>query len=166
MAELRRAATEGKLSEELAERIEAARARTYGDLDDLLDDLRPPAKPPVPLQHVEPYPTRPEVPPPVPGPYLPSPPPSGPAGRRGTSLADPLILSAGFSGAKRTGLWEVPPFLRVQAIADNVRLDCLQATSASQLIDLRVLPGAATVVVVVPEGGASSATGSARPGAR
>lgn len=154
VAELRRAATEGKLSEEeLAERIEAARAaRTYGDLDDLLDDLRPPAKPPVPLQHVEPYPTRPEVPPPVPGPYLPSPPPSGPAGPAGYSLADPLILSAGFSGAKRTGLWEVPPFLRVQAIADNVRLDCLQATSASQLIDLEVLPGAATVVVVVPEG--------------
>lgn len=155
VAELERAASEGKLTpDELAERIEAARAcRTYGDLDALLADLRPPAPdppaPPVQLQQVEPYPgAAHQLPAPV-GPYQPAPTPSGPPG---FTPADPLVVNAGFTGAKRTGPWEVPPFLRVQALADTVKLDCLQATSSSEVIDLEVLPGAGTVVVVVPEG--------------
>lgn len=149
VAELQRAAADGKLApDELAERTEAARlARTYGDLDALLADLRPPADvppaAPVRLQQVEAYPT-------VPGPAYPPIRPS--AIRPGFSPADPLVINAGFTGAKRTGPWEVPPFLQVQALADTVRLDCLQATSASEVIDLEVLPGAGTVVVIVPEG--------------
>ncbi len=146
VAELQRAAQDGKLTpDELADRAAtAAAARTYGDLDALLADLRPPADAaPVRLQQVEAYPPAPM--------YQRTPTPPGTA-RPGFSLADPLILNAGFSGTKRTGPWEVPPFLRVQALADTVRLDCLQATAGSEVIDLEVLPGAATVLVIVPEG--------------
>ncbi|MFT3831756.1 MAG: DUF1707 domain-containing protein [Micropruina sp.] len=149
VAELERAAGEGKLSpEELAERTATARqARTYGELHALFSDLRPPESPsmaPVRLQQVEAYPA-------VPGESYP-PLPSPSTLRPGYSPADPLVLNAGFSGAKRTGQWEVPPFLQVQALADTVRLDCLQARAVSEVIDLEVLPGAGTVVVVVPEG--------------
>ncbi|MFT4295085.1 MAG: DUF1707 domain-containing protein [Micropruina sp.] len=149
VAELERAAADGKLSpDELAERIELARAaRTYGDLNALLADLRPPAAnrpaPTVQLQQVEPYPAAPV--------YQRAPGPPATT-RPGYVPSDPLVLSAGFTGAKRAGPWEVPPFLQVQALADNVRLDCLQATCASEVIDLEVLPGAGTVVVIVPEG--------------
>jgi len=144
VAELQRAHADGKLAaEELAERTDAVRAtRTYGELDQLLGDLRPPAQPPVQLQQVESYPTGPV-------PYLP---PGAPPGPPGFSVADPLILNAGFTGAKRTGPWEVPPFLKVQALADTVRMDCLEATATSEIIDLEVLPGAGTVLVLVPEG--------------
>ncbi|MFT4216369.1 MAG: DUF1707 domain-containing protein [Micropruina sp.] len=149
VAELERAAADGKLApDELAERVAAAwAARTYGDLDAVLADLRPPADtgpmPAVQLRQVEPYPAAP-VYQRTPGPI--------PAMRPGFSPSDPLVLSAGFSGAKRTGAWEVPPFLQVQALADNVRLDCLQASATSEIIDLEVLPGADTVLVIVPEG--------------
>lgn len=144
--ELERAAADGKLApDELAERTAQARAaRTFADLDALLADLRPPTPPAVQLQQVEAYPVQ-SYPPAA----YPAPTPSGPAG---FSPQDPLIVNAGFSGAKKTGPWEIPPFLQVHAVADTVRLDCLQATARSQIIDLEVLAGLGTVVVVVPEG--------------
>ena len=141
VAELQQAAVDGKMTpDELTERSALAQAaRTYADLDALLGDLRPPA-PPVQLQPVQSYP--------VTG-YRGS---SDPTAPPGWSPHDPLLINAGFTGAKRTGEWQVPPFLQVQALADTVRLDCLQATTTSELIDLEVLPGAGAVVLVVPEG--------------
>lgn len=142
IAELRRATVDGKLTEdELAERIAlAGAARTYADLDAVLADLRPPEEAPaVRLQQVESYPVAP----------YPAPAPSGPPG---FSPTDPLLVNAGFTGAKKAGPWQIPPFLRVQALADTVRLDCLQASTVSEVIDLEVIPGAGTVVLVVPEG--------------
>ncbi len=146
IGELQRAAQDGKLTpDELAERTAAAgTARTYGDLDALLADLRPPEEvSPVRLQQVEAYP-------PAPVYQRTATPPA--MARPGFSPSDPLVLNAGFTGTKRTGPWEVPPFLQVQALADTVRLDCLEATSSSEVIDLEVLPGAGTVLVIVPEG--------------
>lgn len=142
VAELQRAAADGKLApDELAQRIDAAGvARTYADLDLLLADLRPPAQAPATrLQQVEPYPVA----------SYPAVPQSRPPG---FSVQDPLVINAGFTGAKKTGPWQLPPFVRVQALADTVRLDCLQATAQSEVIDLEVLPGVGTVVVVLPEG--------------
>ena len=107
VAELQQAAVDGKLTpDELTERSALAQAaRTYADLDALLGDLRPPA-PPVQLQPVQSYP--------VTG-YRGS---SDPTAPPGWSPHDPLLINAGFTGAKRTGPWEVPPFLQVQALAD------------------------------------------------
>lgn len=156
IAELQRAAADGKLSpDELEERTALARAaRTYADLDALLADLRAPGPvPPTPsvtLQQVEAYP-----PPAYPNPGYPN--ASMPAGPPGFSPHDPMIVNAGFTGAKKTGSWDVPPFLQVQALADTVRLDCLQARATSEVIDLEVLPGAGTVLIVVPEGWAVQA---------
>ena len=136
VADLQQAAADGKLTpHELAERTALAQAaRTYADLDAVLADLRPPV-PAVQWQPVQQHPA-------APGTTVPP----------GWSPHDPLLINAGFTGAKRTGDWQVPPFLQVQALADTVRLDCLQATTTSELIDLEVLPGAARVVLVVPEG--------------
>lgn len=145
VAALQRAAAEGKLTaEELQQRTAAAQAaRVYADLDVLLADLQPTAGPsaqPVPLPRVEQYPVAPTGPRQL---------PSGPPGY---IPGDPLIINAGFTGAKRTGPWQLPPFVRVQALADTVRLDCLQATTQAEVIDLEVLPGAGTVLLVVPSG--------------
>ena len=147
IADLQQAAADGKLTpDELDQRVEAAlTARTYADLDALLDDLRPPpAEAPLRLQQVEPYPVQ-----GYPPAGYPPPTPSGPPG---FSPQDPLIINAGFTGAKKTGPWEIPPFLQVQATADTARIDCLQATARSPIIDLEVLAGLGTVVLVVPEG--------------
>lgn len=130
---LRQACADGKLSEsERDERSERARAAvTVADLNALLSDVRPLSTPPA-----------------VTGPTAPLPSNAIP----GTSAYDPLVLSAGFSGEKREGPWELPPFIRAHALADNVRLDCLFATAASPVIDLEVVPGAGTVLLVLPSG--------------
>jgi len=79
---------------------------------------------------------------------------SGPPGLvpPGYRRDDPLLLSAGVSTEKREGTWTVPPFLRVQALVDNVRLNCLLATPAAQVIDLELQAGAGTVILVLPLG--------------
>lgn len=149
IADLQRAAADGKLQpDELQERIEAAgRARTRADLAALLGDLKPvqpsvaAAGPTVRLQQVEAYPGVQQG--------MPAVPTAAPAGFHPD---DPLILNAGFTGAARGGDWQIPPFLRAQALADNVRLDCLQAIASTDVIDLEVLPGAGNVVLILPEG--------------
>ena len=80
--------------------------------------------------------------------------PDGPAGLvpPGYRPDDPLVLSAGVSTEKREGAWTVPPYLRVQALVDNVRLNCLLATPTAQVVDLEVLAGAGTVILVLPPG--------------
>lgn len=139
-AMLRSAAEEGRLtSAELEERLQAAAgARTQEDLAGVLADLVRPAGLPSPL------------------------PPAGPiapavAGPPGYHPADPLLLTATMSKAKRQGSWEVPPFIRAQALLDTVKLDCLFATSAAPVIDLEVLPGAGTILLVLPDGWAVNA---------
>ena len=126
IAGLRRAAEEGRLAaEELDLRAARARqARTRGELEVLLADLVGPANRTNPGMLVAPG-------------YRPD---------------DQLMLSAGFSGEKRTGVWTVPPFLRAHALADDVRLDCRHAQTVAPVIDLEVLPGAGAVVLVLPPG--------------
>lgn len=123
---LRRAAEEGRLAaEELDLRTARARqARTLGELEVLLADLVVPANPVHPGALVAPG-------------YRPD---------------DQLMLSAGFSGEKRTGVWTVPPFLRAHALMDDVRLDCRHAQAAAPVIDLEILPGAGAVLLVLPPG--------------
>ena len=132
---LREAAEEGRLTaEELDDRVAGARAaRTVNDLGALLADLRPAASPlPVPMTT---------------------------AAAALAALADlgnrpdaPLVLTAGLDGVKRTGEWLVPPFLRAQAGIETVRIDCLRARAAAEVIDLEVQAVAGTVVLVLPEG--------------
>lgn len=75
----------------------------------------------------------------------------------GYAVHDRLQIVAGWSSERRTGRWTIPPFLRVQAAASNVRLDCREATAAAPLIDLEIGGGIAKVSLIVPDGWAVSA---------
>lgn len=141
VAELRRATEEGRLTaEELDERTGRARvARTTGELAALLGDLQPGPAARLPV--------RPST-----------------AAEALAALASvghrpeaPLILNAGWSGEKRTGTWLVPPFIVARAGVETVRIDCLQARAAAEVIDLAVEGTMGTVVLVLPEGWAVNA---------
>jgi len=136
VADLRRAAEDGRLTaEELDERAERARvARTSTELAALFADLRPGTS----LSATVPMPT---------------------AAQALAALANvghrpeaPLILDAGWSGTKRTGAWVVPPFMVARAGIETVRIYCLQARAATEVIDLVVEATMGTVVLVLPDG--------------
>lgn len=141
VAELRRAAEEGRLTaEELDERTERARtARTTGELAVLLADLQPGRAAPLPVR------------PPTAAEALAA------LANVGHRPEAPLILNAGWSGEKRTGAWLVPPFIVAKAGVETVRIDCLQARAAAEVIDLAVEGTMGTVVLVLPEGWAVNA---------
>lgn len=138
VAVLQDAASDGRLSmAELEERVEAAlSAKTYADLDVLVADLS-----------VElPWRRR----------------SSGLAPRNsptsvGYSREDPLRLDGGMSSEKRTGPWTVPPFMVINQGLGSVRLNCLEATPAAELIDIVVIGGAGSVLLVLPTGWAVDA---------
>ena len=133
---LQEAAADGRLGmDELDERLDAAlRAKTYGDLEPLVADLstelpwRPSrSMPPAPM---------PQTGPPAPG----------------YSREDPLRLDGGVSSEKREGVWLMPPYLRISSGAGTVRLNCLQARVAAPVIEIEVIAGAGSVVIIVPDG--------------
>jgi hypothetical protein len=137
-AVLQEAAGDGRLSmAELDDRLEAAlQAKTYADLDPLVADLS-----------VE----------------LPS--HSLSSGRRraqgppsaGYSREDPLRLDAGMGSEKRQGVWTVPPFIVIKQGMGSVKLNCVEAIPAAQLIEIQVIGGAGSIVLVLPDGWAVDA---------
>lgn len=135
VAELRRAAEDGRLTaEELDDRTSRARAaRTAAELAAVTADLPAGAGPGRGVA-----PSQAAV--------------LAALGQVGQRSEDPLVLSAGFDSEKRSGQWVVPPFLRVQALFDTVKIDCLQARAGADVIDLEVQPGAGTCLLVLPEG--------------
>lgn len=142
---LQEAAVDGRLGmDELDERLgKALQAKTYGDLEPLVADLsaelpwrssRSASVPPV------------AVPPSVP----PGPPPAG------YSREDPLRLDGGMGTEKREGVWTVPPYLRISSGAGTVKLNCLRATVAAPVIEIEVVAGAGSVLIIVPDGWAAN----------
>lgn len=136
VAELRRAAEDGRLSaEELDERTARARsARTNDELSGLLADLGSSGVVAMPVR----LPTAAEA--------------LAALARVGYRPDDPLVLNAGVSGESRRGTWTVPPFMVARAGIETVRIDCLQASAAAEVIELVVEATLGTVVLVVPEG--------------
>jgi Domain of unknown function (DUF1707) len=138
VAALQEAAGDGRLSmAELDDRLEAAlQAKTYADLDPLVADLS-----------VE-----------LPSHGLSS---AGSQAHRppsaGYSREDPLRLDAGMGTEKRGGVWTVPPFMLINQGLGSVKLNCLEATPAAQLIEIEVLGGAGSIVLVLPDGWAVDA---------
>lgn len=134
---LQEAAADGRLGmEELDERLEAAlQARTYADLDPLVQDLG------VELAWNGKTAAHPvHQGPPAPG----------------YSRQDPLRLEGGVSSEKREGAWVVPPFLRISSGAGSVRLNCLRATAAAPAVEVEVVAGVGSVLIIVPEGWAAN----------
>lgn len=130
IAVLQKAAVDGRLTgDELEDRLGRALAsRTRGELRTLLEDLVPRA----PLNEML----------------------TGVPERRnfgpGFSWEDPLVLKAAWSDEVRLGAWEVPPFLEAHPVASNVKLNFVDATPISLVIDLVLFGGAGNLVLVVP----------------
>jgi uncharacterized protein DUF1707 len=132
-AVLQDAAADGRLSmDELDDRLGAAlQAKTYADLDPLVADLS------VELPSQTLTGGRPQV--------------KGPPSA-GYSRKDPLRLDGGMSSEKRRGPWTVPPFIVISQGVGSVKLDCLQATPAAQVIEIQVIGGAGSILLVLPDG--------------
>lgn len=140
--QLRVAAGEGRLTvDELTERMErAAAAKTFADLDPLVEDL------------------------PV------APPSSGLGGAPGTVArtasgavvptgdgpgwdpADPLVVRASWEDERRRGRWIVPPFIRVEATGATAELNFLEVDSYPQRIQVELRGAMGACVLVVPDG--------------
>jgi hypothetical protein len=137
-AVLQDAAVDGRLSmAELDERLGAAlQAKTYADLDPLVADLSVE----LPSRTLTGGPLQPQGPPPA-----------------GYSRGDPLRLDGGVSSEKRRGVWTVPPFIRINPGLGSVKLDFLEALPAAQLIEVEVIGGAGSIVLVLPDGWAVDA---------
>jgi len=137
---LQEAAADGRLGmDELDERLDAAlQAKTYADLEPLVADLS------VDLPRRS-YPRAMALALLSQGPPQP-----------GYSHEDPLRLDGGMSSEKRDGTWTVPPFLRISSGAGSVKLNCLRATAAARVIDVEVIAGVGSVVIVVPAGWAAN----------
>lgn len=139
---LRIAAGDGRLTvEELTERIEkASRAKTYADLDPLVEDL--------------------PVPPPSSalggGPDAVARTTSGavvPAGNGpGWEIADPLLVRAGWEDDRRRGRWRVPAFIRVESTGATVELNFLEVEEAPETIQIDLAGMMGTCLVVIPDG--------------
>ena len=130
---LRNAAGEGRLTiDELGGRIEEAlAARTRGDLHAVLADLVPRG----PLeQMLDPSSS-----------LVPS---LGP----GYSWEDPLVITGRWDDERRLGSWEVPPFLELNPVGGNVKLNFVDAKPVSLVIDIVLIGGAGDCVLVVPGG--------------
>lgn len=129
--QLRDAAAEGRLTlEELEERIASALlAKTRDELRALLADLLPgkeleAAIYPTAAAHVGP----------------------------GWSWPDPLVLTARWDDVFRGGPWLVPPFLELNPVAGNVKLDFSDARVSTPVIDVHVVGGAGDAILIVPDG--------------
>ena len=131
---LRQQYAEGRLRpDELQERMTLARsAQTYADLDRLVADL--PIRPPSAEL------TRSAA--------IVSPESEGVGG----DAKHPLTISAGVSSHLRRGVWTVPAFLRLNAGLGTVKLDFQQAICPHAVVDISVLGGVGSVMLVVPEG--------------
>jgi hypothetical protein len=120
--------------DELDERLGSAlQAKTYADLEPLIADLsvdvpwrtRRPGSPRMPVQQ---------------------PPPAG------YSRADLLRLDGGVSSERRDGEWVVPPFLHISSGMGSVKLNFLRATAAAPVIEVNVIAGVGSVVLILPDG--------------
>jgi hypothetical protein len=132
---LQQAAGDGRLDlTELDARLEAAlRARTYADLDPLVADLATE----------------------VPSRALDRQPQIRSAPSAGYSREDPLRLNGGMSSERRRGVWTVPPFMVISPGMGSVKLNCLEAIPAAQLIEIAVIGGAGSILLVLPDGWAA-----------
>jgi Domain of unknown function (DUF1707) len=137
-AVLQKAAADGRLTmAELDDRLEVAlQAKTYADLDPLVADLSVE----MPLRTLSNDRRPAHGPPSV-----------------GYSRDDPLRLDGGVSSEKRRGVWRVPPFIVINQGLGSVKLNFLEATTAAQLIDIEVVGGAGSILLVLPDGWAVDA---------
>jgi hypothetical protein len=54
-------------------------------------------------------------------------------------------------------VWTIPPFIVINQGVGSVKLNCLEATPAAQLIEIKVIGGTGSIVLVLPDGWAVDA---------
>src|SRR4029453_6939066 len=135
---LQEAAGDGRLSmAELDARLAAAlQAKTYADLDPLVADLSVE----LPSRALSSGRLQAQRPP-----------------SAGYSPEDPLPLDAGGGSENRRGVWIVPPFILIKPGMGSVKLNFLEATPAAHLIEIQVIGGVGSIVLVLPDGWAVDA---------
>lgn len=133
---LREAVGDGRITvDELDERMEAVQKAKYPvDLDAVLADLTTD----LPSDRYRP---RAEV--------VRSLPPAQQA--RGWNPIDLLVVKAGWESEHRRGRWNVPPYIRCEPSMSTIELNFLEVETDLKTIDIDVIAGAGTVVVVVPD---------------
>jgi hypothetical protein len=126
---------EGRLAaEEVEERTARARAaRTVADLDRVVSDL-PVVRPSEELRRAR---------------------AATDLARLGTDPGHPLALSAGVASHVRRGVWTVPPYLALTTGLGTVLLDFQLAVCTHPVIDVSVVGGLGSVVLVLPTGWAA-----------
>lgn len=130
---LREAAGDGRITvEELDERMEKVHAARFPvDLDNVLFDLttRLPS---------DRFRT---------GSALARPAPAS----RAVETGEPLVLKAGGENELRRGRWQVPPFIRCHPTMANIELNFLEVETDLEVIDVEVVAGMGSLIVVVPD---------------
>ncbi|MGO2035368.1 MAG: DUF1707 SHOCT-like domain-containing protein [Brevibacterium sp.] len=141
---LREAAGDGRITvEELDERMEKVQAAKFPiDLDEVLADLTTN----LPSDRFRPQ---------TPGSGLARPPAPGQDVMRpdifGRDAAEPLVLKAGWESENRRGRWLVPAYIRCEPSMSNIELNFLEVTTDLERIDVEIVGGLGSVVVVVPD---------------
>lgn len=132
VAILREAAADGRLEfDELEQRVESALgARIREDLAAVLADLVPSADMKRSLATAAPL-------------------GDGP----GYRWDNPLVFNGDWlHNTVQRGVWEVPPFLEINTGWGYVKLDMMQATCHSAVVDLVITSSSGTITLVVPQG--------------
>ena len=77
-------------------------------------------------------------------------PPDGPAAVV-TPAGPPLVLKAGMSAIRRTGVWQVPPRIRVLSGMGSVVLDFCDAENPHPVVEVELELGAGSAKLLVPD---------------
>lgn len=76
-----------------------------------------------------------------------------------TPSGPPVVLRSGMSSIRRTGQWQVPARLRVQAGLGSVVLDFCDAHIAHPVVEVELALGAGSARLLVPDGATADVTG-------
>lgn len=130
---LREAAGDGRITvEELDERMEKIQAARFPiDLDEVLSDLTTN----LPSDRFRPGSALTRL---------------SPAGQDLAASA-PLVLKASWENELRRGRWQVPPYIRSHPAGANIELNFLEVDTDLEVIDVEVVAGMGSVIVVVPD---------------
>lgn len=130
---LREAAGDGRITvEELDERMEKAHAARFPiDLDEVLSDLTTN----LPSDRFRP------------GSSLARSTPTG----RAIAAGEPLVIKAGWEPELRRAKWQVPPSIRCHPTGANIELNFLEVDTDLEVIEVEVVAGMGSVIVVVPD---------------
>ncbi|MDR1077701.1 MAG: cell wall-active antibiotics response protein [Propionibacteriaceae bacterium] len=73
----------------------------------------------------------------------------------GSSEDNPMVFQAGSDTVKRSGRWNVPPYLRLHSGSGSIKLDFRQAVPLSPVIVVEVKTGMGTIKLLLPRGWAA-----------